>query len=422
MRERLAVIGSGVSGLTAAYLLKDTYDVIVYEKADQIGGHTATVSISYREKKYAIDTAFIVFNEVTYPNFITLLEKLGINKVKTDMGFSVRNDEMNIAYNISTLQGFFVSFRQVFSYKRWKLMYEILRFNYKVKRYALIADDRETLGDFVRRFNFSNFFVEVYLIPLAAIIWSQPKDSVLDIPLHFFIGFFKNHGLLSKSDILQWYVVAPFSSAYLKPLTETFTDRVRTGAEIKRVVAQGNNVLIQVNGKEEVFDKVLFAIPVPEILKIADLPEAVFDYMKPVQFTDHVIQLHVDENILPKETYVTEAWNIYQKSTDSEPVFSYHMNKLQHITAPVNFLVTLDGQSYIDSTKVLFETQYLHPQYDKHMLTLQSVWKQINGVQNFYYCGAYWRHGFHEDGVWSGIRAALSLGADKGIFNKSFTD
>ncbi len=416
MKKRLAIIGGGISGLTTAYLTHTTYDISLFESASRVGGHTATVDITYDGVPYTIDTGFIVFNEYTYPNFNRLLSMLGVEKQEAWMGFSVVNKDYNLEYNTSGLSGFFAQRKNILSLIHWRFLFEILRFNAQAKQISVTgaAPEDETLATFLKKNNYSKKFTESYIMPLTSIIWSQDQQSVLEVPLHFFVSFFRNHGLFSKADILRWFVVKNNSRSYIEPLSNSFKDRIYLEAKINKVKREETGVIIHfADGTQQFFDEVVFATHSDSAHNLLEESfKSERTVLSLIPYVEHSVTLHTDSSIMPKAPSAWESWNIESTIQSSTPIFTYWMNQLQSIVAPVQFFVSLDAGDRVAKGSILHSAKYSHPVFSVSSVSAQTKWQEINGINHVWFAGAYWRNGFHEDGVWSGIRVAKALGVD----------
>ncbi len=425
-KKKIAIIGSGISGLTTAYLTYSDYEITVYESASRLGGHTATVDITHLGVDYTIDTGFIVFNEKTYPNFNRLLETLKVEKVETWMGFGVSNKEHNLEFNTSGFRGFFAQRRKLFSISHWLFLLEILRFNRQAKNIAVsgLASKTETIATFVEKNKYSKFFIDNYLVPLTAIVWSQDKESILDMPLHFFLSFFHNHGLFSKGDLLKWFVVKSNSRSYIEPMIGSFENLIKTDTHIQKIYKYENGVEVAfIDGSRELFDEVVLATHSDIALNLLDDTfKQEHTILSLMPYSKHEVVLHTDESLMPKSSDAWEAWNIQVPEKSKVPIFTYWMNLLQGIAAPINFFVSLDPVGEIIPEKVLHTATYSHPIFSVESVRAQGRWSELQGQNHVWFAGAYWRNGFHEDGVWSGIRVAKALGADISVFKDTYKE
>lgn len=412
---KVAIIGSGISGLTSAYLLQRKHDVTVFESAQRIGGHTATVEVQEEGCSRAIDTGFIVFNDWTYPNFIRLMNEIGVSSRATEMSFSVSCQSSGLEYGGNNLNTLFAQRRNLFNFPFLGMLKDILRFNKESIQDLESGELREevTLGEYLKEKGYRKRFASHYLIPMGSAIWSSTLDEMMAFPLVFFVRFFKNHGLLSVSDRPQWRVIEGGSSAYLKPLVASFTNDIRLGVQIKRVQRLADSVIIQLDdGSEETFDQVVFACHSDEALSLlADSSQDEKDILSAIPYRDNDVVLHTDTSFLPKAKLAWSSWNYHLSTDQKKPAtLSYNMNILQHFSSDTTYVVTLNETDTIAPDKIIGRFKYAHPTFTLEGIKAQGRWSDINGVNNTWFCGAYWRNGFHEDGCWSGVRVANGLG------------
>ena len=413
---RIAVIGSGIAGLTAAYHLSKTFDVTVFEANATLGGHTATVDVEVDDRAYAIDTGFIVFNDWTYPNFIALMAELGVASQPTDMGFSVKCPRTGFEYCGSSLVSLFAQRRNLLNPKFWRMLSDIVRFN----RESIadidgdVLDPALTLGAYLKQRGYGDYFRERFLVPMGAAIWSASTRAMLEFPLIFFVNFFRNHGLLSINDRPQWRVLKGGSRSYIEPLTARYRENIHTATPVLGVrrVEGGVDIFTQRFGTQR-FDEVVIAAHSNQALALLDdasLPER--EILAAIPYQNNDVILHTDHRVLPQRKSAWASWN-YQLSDNAEQpaILTYDMNILQGIESPYTFCVTLNRDDNIDPQKILRRFNYAHPVFTAPGLAAQACWHEINGVNRTWFCGAYWRNGFHEDGVVSGMRVAQALSA-----------
>jgi len=413
---KIAVIGGGISGLTCAYLLKQLHDVTIFEKADRLGGHTATKTIEYGGEIHNIDTGFIVFNDWTYPNFIKLMDKLGVASKPTRMSFSVSCQKTGLEYSGSNLNTLFAQRKNLLNLPYLGMLRDIVRFN----KQAIADLDQNTidesisLGDYLELKGYGKMFASHYLQPMGSAIWSSTLQEMRAFPLLFFVQFFKNHGLLSVKNRPQWRVIEGGSSSYLKPLLKGMEHRVVTEATIIKVLRDDSGVYLEFdNGSKEKFDQVVFACHSDQALSLLHSPSSEeSQVLGAIPYRSNQVVLHTDESLLPRNKLAWSAWNyLLQNDAGGPPTLSYNMNILQGLSSSVPFIVSLNPRQKIPEQKILGEYQYSHPIFTLDGVRAQARWQEINGVKNTWYCGAYWRNGFHEDGCLSGIRVAQALGA-----------
>ena len=413
--KNIAVIGSGISGLTSAYLLSREHKVTVFEKNDYIGGHTATKDIEFNGKCYAIDTGFIVYNERTYPNFIKLLNQLGIREQKTEMSFSVMNTSTNLEYNGSTLNTLFAQRSNLLKPSFWRLILEILRFN-KLCKALYEQDDIDvelTLGHFLKQHNFNQAFSQNYILPMGAAIWSSSLVEMTQFQLKFFVRFFYNHGLLDIQNRPQWFVIPGGSKQYIYPLIQSFENNIELNSQIKSVSRTNSGItLLFADGQSRQFDEVIFACHSDQALHLlSDANTQEQEILSNMPYRDNQVVLHTDTNLLPKRRLAWASWNYHLDSNQNRPAcVTYNMNILQELDSDTTFCVTLNNTDRIDANKILQTFHYSHPIFNQKSLAAQQRRLEICGKNNTHFTGAYWHNGFHEDGVRSAVEVAQRFG------------
>jgi predicted NAD/FAD-binding protein len=411
---KVAIIGSGIAGLTTAYLLNRNHEISVFEAADWIGGHTHTVDVTVNGQQHAIDTGFIVFNDWTYPNFIRLLTTLGVTFKATEMSFSVCDPVSGTEYNGNTLNSLFAQRSNLCSPSFWGMLRDILRFNREALNdlYSQRIAADTTLGDYLKTGGYGQRFTEHYIVPMGAAIWSMSLADMLSFPLQFFVRFFKNHGLLSVSNRPQWCVVEGGSSRYIEPMTASFREKIRLNCPVTRVERDDLGVRIHSAAGSERFDKVVFACHSDQALRLLAQPSrAEQDILGALPYADNDVVLHTDIKLLPKRPLAWASWN-YRLGNAGQHLaaVTYDMNILQGIDSDTRFCVSLNQAAAIDPSKILARYRYAHPQYSLAAVAAQARWEELHGDKHTYYCGAYWANGFHEDGVVSGLRVAQAFG------------
>jgi predicted NAD/FAD-binding protein len=411
---KIAIVGSGIAGLTSAYLLNRKHDISVFEAADWIGGHTHTVDVNVAGRDYSVDTGFIVFNDWTYPNFIKLLGQLGVGFKPTEMSFSVSDPKTRTEYNGNNLNSLFAQRSNLLSPTFWGMLRDILRFN----REALADLESQriashtTLGDYLHSHGYGQRFIEHYIVPMGAAIWSMSLADMLAFPLQFFVRFFKNHGLLSVSNRPQWCVIEGGSSSYIEPLTASFRERIRLSCPVHRVERDDQGVTVHSAAGSERFDKVIFACHSDQALKLLAQPSAAEQgILGALPYAENDVVLHTDISLLPKRKLAWASWN-YRLGGGRQQMaaVTYDMNILQGIDSDTTFCVSLNQTDAIDPNKILARYRYAHPQYSLAGVEAQGRWEELNGANHTWFCGAYWANGFHEDGVVSGLRVAQAFG------------
>lgn len=407
---RIAVIGSGISGLACAHYLSPAHTVSVFEANSRLGGHTATMDVQLGTRRFAIDTGFIVFNDWTYPNFISLMNELGVSSKPTRMGFSVRDEDSGLEYAGGNLDTLFAQRRNLLSPRFLRMVRDILRFNREsiADLEAGRIDESMTLGTYLDERRYGDSFRRDYLIAMGSAIWSADCASMLDFPMQFFVRFFKNHGLLSVRHRPQWRVIEGGSREYIRPLCQRFESRIHCSTPIRRLRRDSAGVtLVMDDGSEQHFDQVVIATHSDQALAMLEDPtSAERDILKALPYQDNDVVLHTDTRLLPRARKTWSSWNYRLGVDESRAVLTYNMNILQGISAPETICVTLNDTDAINPHKILGRFTYAHPVFSLAGMQAQQRWADINGHRNTWYCGAYWGSGFHEDGVCSARRVA----------------
>ena len=416
-----AIIGAGISGLGCAYRLAQSGEpVVVFEAADKVGGHTATKQVSVASGDYAVDTGFIVYNDWTYPEFISLMEELGVTNQPTSMGFSVSNDITGLEYAGNNLNTLFAQRWNLLSPQFVGMVRDILRFN-KVAVEDLEAGNLrsgETLQDYLERHSFNEFFRRNYLVSMASAIWSANFEESLNFPAEFFVRFFKNHGLLQVKNRPQWRVLRGGSHSYLAPLCAPFENNIRTNCAVTAVVREeGQSPRLRTHQGEELsFDDIVIAAHADQAMAmLSDIDDTESSVLSQLPYSENEVVLHTDTRLLPRKHLAWSSWNYRLRESNSQATLTYNMNILQGINSPETFCVTLNDTDAIDPRTILGEYRYAHPQFTIKGIAAQQRWCDINGPRNTWFCGAYWRNGFHEDGLFSGNRVADAILKKRGL-------
>lgn len=411
---KIAIIGAGISGLTAAYYLRHQHEITVYESAPRIGGHTATIDVEHEGRRYAIDTGFIVYNDWTYPKFIELMEELGVETQPTEMSFSVRCDESGLEYGGNSLNSLFAQRRNLLRPGFHKMLHDILRFNREAIRdldSGRIAP-ATTLGEYLSENRYGEAFIYQYLLPMGCAIWSASTERMVDFPLLFLIRFFRNHGLLSVNDRPQWHVLKGGSSTYLEPLTREFSDAIRLDARITSVRRHRDSVeLIMTNGRSVQYDQVIFGCHSDQALGLlGDASRAEHDALGAIPYQSNEVVLHTDESLLPRRRAAWSSWNYWLRERYQErAVLNYNMNILQGFKSDTTFCVTLNATESISPDKIIESFNYSHPVFSLEAISAIQKIEEFNGHNGTWFTGAYLGNGFHEDGVVSGRRVADAI-------------
>jgi predicted NAD/FAD-binding protein len=404
---KIAIIGTGIAGNVVAYKLRQEHDITVFESGAYVGGHTNTVDVYENGRKLAVDTGFIVFNDRTYPNFIQLLDEIGQDSQPSEMSFSVQAEDGRLEYSGSSLNALFAQRRNIVRPPFYRMIRDILRFNQAALPETARLDDSTTLGNYLAEHGYSHEFVDHYLVPMAAAIWSAEPVSVLDMPVKFLLQFFANHGLLQISDRPVWHVIKGGSRQYVNKLVAQHRDRIRLNSPVQTVRRVDDRVELRTAaGGREVFDSVFVACHSDQALSLlVDATPDEREVLGAIRYQQNEAILHVDDSLMPKRRRAWAAWNYHipQDSTRHVAV-TYNMNILQGLDAENQYLVTLNNDQYIDPGKIIRRVQYEHPVYSRESVEAQQQQAHINRDRTFF-CGAYWRNGFHEDGVVSALSA-----------------
>jgi predicted NAD/FAD-binding protein len=407
---RIAVVGSGIAGLHAAWRLSREHEVTLYEANDYAGGHTATVDVEWQGRRYGVDTGFIVFNDWTYPNFIGMLRELGVAWQPSNMSFSLSCERTGLEYNGTSLNSLFAQRRNALRPSFLRMIVDILRFNARSKALAGSLDHSLTLGAYLEQGSYSRQFIDHYIVPMGRAIWSAEASTMLGFPARFFIEFFDRHGFLSVADRPVWQAVSGGSREYVRALLRVAQLDLRLSTPVESIRRLPNEVRIRTRrGEVAAYDHVFLACHSLQALAVLDAPSAAeTEVLSTFPYAANEVILHTDASVLPKRPLARAAWNYHLRADPQGPVaLTYDMNVLQSLDAPVRFLVSLNHGRAIDERKILRTFTYDHPVYSPRAVLAQSRHRELNGAQRTYFCGAYWRCGFHEDGVVS-AQAALA--------------
>jgi len=410
---KIAIIGTGIAGNVAAYHLAREHDVTVFEADTRIGGHTNTVEVEIGGHAYAIDTGFIVFNGRTYPNFIALLEQLGVGWQDSEMSFSVQDEASGLEYNGASLNTLFAQRSNLLRPAFYRMIRDILRFNREAGKLLQPEAEDITLQDYLERNGYSDGFVRHYILPMGAAIWSARPAVMGRMPAKFFVRFFENHGLLSIDDRPVWRVIQGGSARYVERLVARHRERIRTDCRVESVRRFANHVLVKAGGQaEERFDHVFIACHSDQALRLlADASPLERRVLGAIEYQRNEAVLHTDTRLMPKRRRAWAAWNYHLPRREQDRVaVTYHMNTLQGLSAPADFCVTLNYSGAIDPARVLGTFEYDHPVFTPAAVAAQQRHAEVNGAlvnggSRTWFCGAYWRNGFHEDGVVSALAA-----------------
>jgi predicted NAD/FAD-binding protein len=409
---RIAVVGSGIAGLGAAWLLARVHEVVLFEKEARLGGHTHTHRVELQGREYAVDTGFIVYNPLNYPLLARLFAQVGVVSQPTTMSFSVQDARSGLEYNAGSLDALFCQRRNLLSPRFYRMVREILRFYRESPALLAAAAPGPTLGEYLREHSYSPMFVEAHLVPMACALWSSPSAEILNVPARQLVRFMANHQMLDAGARPAWRVVQGGSSSYLEALQRHWPVQVRLASAVLRVQRGPNKVKVVTAAGEEDFDQLVLACHSDQALALlADPSDREREVLGALRYQTNDTVLHTDARLLPRRRKAWAAWNAY---IPSEPgahcTVSYCMNLLQGLDAPEPLVVTLNRTQDIDPARILARMSYAHPLQDHASVAAQARRGEINGVARTWYAGAYWGYGFHEDGLRSGVEVARALG------------
>jgi uncharacterized protein len=412
---KIAVIGTGIAGLTAAYLLHRDFDLTVYEANGYVGGHTNTVEVDLPEGRYAVDTGFIVFNEVTYPNFCRILDRLKVDHQPSRMTFSVKCEKTGLEYNPHNLNSFFAQRRNLASLSFWRMILEIFRFRNRFDHYLNVDGPEASLVQTLRDQGFSARFIEQFITPLGASLWSVDPERFGQFPLKPFVRFFKNHGFLDIRNPFSWRVIRGGSRRYVEKMTAGFAGRIRTDTPVTGIRRFPDRVeVIDRGGGQCSYDQVILAVHSDQALALlTDATAAERDILGAFPYQNNDTVLHTDSRILPERPWIWASWNyLIPRQTQNRAVLTYDMNILQTLRASREFCVTLNRTEAIDPREIKARFDYHHPVLTTRAPEAQKRHAEISGLNRTHYCGAYWGYGFHEDGVKSALPVARWFGKE----------
>ncbi len=405
---KIAVIGTGIAGNVAAYYLNQEHDITVFEANNYIGGHTHTHDITVGKTEHAVDTGFIVFNYKTYPNFTRLLRELDVEVQPSSMSFSVKCEKSGLEYNGTSLNSLFAQRSNLLRPSFYRMVKDVLRFNREAIDILDTDESNKSLGEVLRQGKYSQEFIEHYLLPMGAAIWSSHPDQMLNFPAGFFIRFFHNHGMLSIDDRPVWHVIKGGSREYVKKLTESFAQNIYRNSPVESVVRHSNYVELRLNnGDTFVFDQVFIATHSDQALSLlSDSTPLEQEILGAIPYQENEAILHTDSSVLPERKLAWAAWNYHILPGQSERVaLTYNMNILQNLQSDTDICVTLNNSQAVNPEKIIKTMTYHHPVFTPEGVLAQQRHAEINGSNRTYFCGAYWRYGFHEDGVVSALNA-----------------
>ncbi|MCB9852685.1 MAG: FAD-dependent oxidoreductase [Phycisphaerales bacterium] len=412
---RIAIIGSGISGLVVAYLLQREHEITVFESADRLGGHAHTVSVDIRGRSVGVDTGFVVFNETAYPNFTKLLGQLGVASQVSDMSFSVQCDETGLEYSSSSLDGLFAQRGNMFRPTFYRMLADIRRF-YRESCDVLNGNGRyaeTTLGDYLRQRRYSRAFIDQHIVPMGAAIWSAGPSQLESFPVSQFVRFFDNHQFLQMTGRAPWRTICGGSRTYVDAISRSFRDRVRLCSPVRSIRRQIDRVEVSTDATaNERFDRVVLAVHSDQALQMLEDPsDAESSILGAIAYQRNDTVLHTDRRLLPTRERAWASWNYHRPRNGADRVtMTYCMNRLQKFESPSPYCVTLNRDEDVASECIIKRMVYHHPQFDSASFAAQKRWAEISGVERTHYCGAYWGYGFHEDGVRSALNVCEQFG------------
>lgn len=413
--QRLAIIGTGIAGMSAAYFLKDHYDITVFEKNEYIGGHTNTVTVDHNGEQVAFDTGFMVFNFQTYPLLVKLFKRLDVPIKKTDMSFSVQNKETGLEYTGSGINGLFAQRKNILRPSHYKFLLEIDRFNKMANEIAELEDyENISIGEFIKKYNFKHRMLEDYLIPMSSAVWSTPPEKMLDFSIYSLIRFFKNHGFLGLDTQYQWWTVVGGSFAYRDKLISSFKHKIQVNQAVEKISRVGDKChLTFKSGLTEQFDKVIIAAHSDQAYTMLSEPNSLEAEILPhFKYQKNLATIHTDKSVMPKNRLCWSSWNFrYNPSPDGKllPSTIYYMNMLQGVSEKNDYFVSINGAEDVAKDKIIRQIEYHHPIFDTKTFQLQNRFKELNQKGPIHFVGAYQANGFHEDGIRSSFELCRTL-------------
>jgi len=407
---KIAVIGAGISGLGAAYLLSQKHEVDIYEKEGRLGGHARTTMVEEEGKSFGVDTGFLVFNHETYPLLTQLFEQLNVKIENSDMSFGFWDESSNIAYNGQSLGGLFFQKKNLFSPAHYKMVLDIMRFN-KTANKDIDSNSAAldvSLGEYLS--SYSEVFKSRYILPIGAAIWSTPSEEMHDFPARTFVQFFKNHGLLGVTTQHQWLTVSGGSINYVEKIKAQVSGKIILNSDVIRIKRYKEGVtLMHKDGSQSNYDKVVMAMHAPQAFEILeDATSEEKEILSAFAYKENEALLHNDTKALYPDKKIYAAWNYKTGGKKNAVTLSYWINRLQNLDSKKEYFVSLNETAELND--VIEKISYEHPQFNAEAIKMQSRRDEINGKNNTYYAGAYWRNGFHEDGLWSANTIAQRFG------------
>ena len=395
---KIAVIGSGISGLSASYYFSKKYKVDLFEQDDHFGGHSYTYDIKEDNKIIAVDLGFIVFNEQTYPNLIRFFNELNVPFEKSNMSFSVSIKDTNVEYGGSGFNAIFANKKNLLNFKFLKMINEIINFYKTAPSLINTETSNVTLGDYLKSSKLSKYFIEYHIIPMVAAIWSMPFQKAKEMPLKLFLNFFTNHGLFKLKNRPQWFTVSNRSRTYVKKVLEKISGEVFKNYKVSKILRSENNVRILIGNEYLDYDHVILASHADQSLELLDDPSLEeSEILKKFTYVSNEAYLHRDENLMPIRKSAWSSWNSISKNENT--CVTYWLNKLQNLNSEKNYFLTLNPVEAIDKNKIIKKIHFTHPYFNKDNVALQKDLNKLQGKKRTWFCGSYFGYGFHEDGL-----------------------
>lgn len=418
--EKIAIVGTGISGMGAGYLLRNDYDITFYEKDNRTGGHTHTLKVNEDGKDVYVDCGFMVFNKKTYPNLIKLFKALDIEdeEMETSMSFSVQYIPEKLEWKGTGFSNIFCQKRNIFNIKFIKMLFDVNNFGKQADEIINNPKYEDySLGEYVKENNIGQDFLLKFMIPMSAAIWSSPPEKILDFPVVSLSKFFKNHGFIGLSSQVQWYTIAGGTRKYKDRLLAHFPGKVLVDREVINVKKTSKGIAVKdKTGEEKIYDKVIMACHSDQALKILDQPtELEANLLGKMAYQPHDVKLHTDDSVMPRLKKAWASWNYrmdYDSSAKIRPANVYWMNELQKVSDKRNYFISVEDVGDVADDKVLEKVVCEHPLFDKEANKAQKELPRLNENGSIYFCGAYFGYGFHEDGLTSGINVARKIAGD----------
>ena len=409
---KIAVVGSGISGISAAYYLSKKHHVDLFEKEDHFGGHSHTIDLFFGEKKVSVDIGFIVFNFKTYPNLINFFKGNDIQIEKSNMSFSVSVDNTNFEYCGKGLSGIFSNKMNLFNFDFLKMFFDIIKF-YKRSDQTHISSEKITLGDYLKKNNLSKTFIDYHIIPMVSAIWSMPPYEASKMPITFFLKFFQNHGLFKLKNRPQWYTVTNRSRTYVNKIISKISGEYFKNYEVTKIKRKLSGVDLYYGGNSEFFayDKIVLATHADQALGLIENPtNEEIKILSNFKYKKNIAYIHTDKRAMPKNKKAWSSWNssIDDRNLENNSI-TYWLNLLQNLRCEENIFLTLNPYFKIDEKKILKQVSFTHPYYDQSALDAQSDLITLQNKKDLLFCGSYFGYGFHEDGIKSSIEMMKNL-------------